>query len=322
MIAIVFNIGKYILSLKNFLKEKGNRHFTIMMIPHSEKKIFTFQISNFIIFFLFLIITFSVYSIVLYSIQSRKISSEINTITKTLNEYLSKKEIYDDVLSANFLVFSEYQNELKKIFSSINLQDNKKLWKSTFDNSEIYRYLNNKYSIHNTFLPENIYKIYSIKQKISDTQKHLDEIRLIMEARHELFDFIPSKWPIHGGQGYKTSDFGVRLSPFLGKTSFHTGVDIAWFPRTPIIAAARGYVAEISYKSGYGNTVLITHKYGYQTLYAHNAQILVQAGNSIEKGDIIALLGKTGRTTGPHLHFEIRVQGKPVDPWPYINTKF
>lgn len=304
------------------IKEIGNRHFTIMMIPHSEKQIFTFQISNFIIIFIILVIVFSGLSIILYSFQERKLINEIDTITRLAADFTLKKNKYDDALNTSFDIFDGYEQELKKIFSVLNIKNRKRIWKGIDDYNSIKEKLNKEYAITDQELPENIYKLHLLKEQIKFTSKHLKDIKTIFKTRLELLEYIPSKWPIIDGYGNKTSPFGIRISPFLGKKTFHTGVDIAWYEGTPVVAAANGTVIQVKYKSGYGNTVMIRHKYGYQTLYAHNNRIIVKEGQKVERGQRIALLGKTGRTTGPHVHFEVRVHGIPVDPWPYINTKF
>lgn len=116
-------------------------------------------------------------------------------------------------------------------------------------------------------------------------------------------------WPVNG---VITSDFGWR------KGDFHHGVDIAASSGTTIRAARPGRVVKTGWIGVYGLTVLIDHGNGIQTLYAHNSKVLVKVGDQVDKGEGIALSGNTGRTTGPHLHFEIRIDGKTVDPEHYL----
>lgn len=118
-----------------------------------------------------------------------------------------------------------------------------------------------------------------------------------------------------------TSEFGYRSDPFTGQTKGHTGIDIAVPTGTPVRAALPGVVTKATYNAGgYGYYVMIDHGNGMVTLYAHNSKLLVSVGDSVEAGDTVSLSGSTGRSTGPHLHFEVRVNGQRVNPRSYLPT--
>ncbi len=126
-------------------------------------------------------------------------------------------------------------------------------------------------------------------------------------------------WPIAKSGTYITSDYGIREHPIQGVIKKHTGIDIgnAGFG-APIIAAADGVVTMAGYYGGYGNCVIINHGGGISTLYGHGQTILTEVGKQVKKGDLIMEVGSTGNSTGPHLHFEVRVNGSCVDPMPYL----
>lgn len=127
-------------------------------------------------------------------------------------------------------------------------------------------------------------------------------------------------WPSPGY--YKiTSPFGYRNHPILKKKKLHTGIDIAVPSGTSVIAANAGKVIYAGYNGGYGNTVIIDHGGKISTLYAHNSKLLVKVGDVVEKGKAISKSGSTGLSTGPHLHFEVRENGQPVDPMKYLTSK-
>jgi len=126
---------------------------------------------------------------------------------------------------------------------------------------------------------------------------------------------LPTRKP---AVGYFTSGFGVRKSPYGGRIKMHEGLDIANRPGTPIRAPADGVVTFCNTKAGYGQTVIIDHGYGLETWYGHTRKILVAKGQKVRRGDPVALLGNSGRSTGPHVHYEVRVHGTPVDPLSYI----
>lgn len=129
--------------------------------------------------------------------------------------------------------------------------------------------------------------------------------------------------------GTVTSGFCVRANPFYGtsateteKTEFHTGIDIAAPLGSPIYACRDGVVTQISYSSGYGNYLIIDHGNGLETLYAHCSKITTVKGRNVSAGDVIAKVGSTGRSTGYHLHFEVRLDGQFQDPEPYLASLF
>ena len=124
-----------------------------------------------------------------------------------------------------------------------------------------------------------------------------------------------------GWESVVTSEFGYRSDPFTGETRGHTGMDLAVPTGTPVRAALPGTVTVSQYNAGgYGYYVMIDHGNGLSTLYGHNSRLLAQVGQTVEAGDIIALSGSTGRSTGPHLHFEVRVNGERTNPRFYLPT--
>ena len=125
----------------------------------------------------------------------------------------------------------------------------------------------------------------------------------------------PTIWPV---KGWVSSPFGFRSSPFSGRRVFHEGLDIAARYGLDIHATAKGIVVYAGDKAGYGKIVTIDHGYGYMTRYSHNSRITVKVGDKVNKGDVIAKVGSTGRSTGPHCHYEVLVNGIPVNPMKFI----
>ncbi|MDR9856018.1 peptidoglycan DD-metalloendopeptidase family protein [Paenibacillus sp. VCA1] len=129
----------------------------------------------------------------------------------------------------------------------------------------------------------------------------------------------PTLWPTESR--VMTSSFGYRTDPFTGKAAFHAGIDIAGDNGGPVYAAGAGKVTTADQSGARGRYVVIEHPNGLQTWYMHLSKVLVKEGESVDKGDKIALLGSTGRSTGPHLHFQVVKQDKPVNPLPYIRPE-
>lgn len=143
----------------------------------------------------------------------------------------------------------------------------------------------------------------------------LDDLVEQLEEKRTKLASMPSIWP---ARGWLTSRYGYRISPFTGRRHLHAGIDIAAKPGTMVIAPAQGRVRFVGRKGPLGNAVIIDHGYGVRTFYGHNSEIHVKVGETVVRGQQIASVGSTGRSTGPHLHYVVEVNGKPTDPLNYI----
>lgn len=128
----------------------------------------------------------------------------------------------------------------------------------------------------------------------------------------------PSGWPV---QGAIRSSFGGRSDPFSGEGAFHTGIDLQAVKGTRVHVTADGVVVRAGWDAGYGKLVVVDHGNGFQTYYAHLSQPLVVPGEEVRQGEVIGLSGATGRATAPHLHYEVRVKGVPVNPYRFLNPR-
>lgn len=127
----------------------------------------------------------------------------------------------------------------------------------------------------------------------------------------------PNIWPV---EGRITSNFGSRLDPFTGEGSVHRGIDISTSFGRPVLAPADGVVSYADYQSGYGRLVVVEHGHGLATRYGHLSAFAVADGQHIQRGEVIGYVGLSGRSTGPHLHYEVWVRGTPVNPYKYLRT--
>ncbi len=143
----------------------------------------------------------------------------------------------------------------------------------------------------------------------------LDELVLQLDDKHTKLSAMPSIWPT---KGWLTSRFGPRISPFTGRRQHHAGIDIAAATGTDIVAPAAGRVVFVGKKGPLGKTVVLDHGFGVRTLYGHNEDIYVKIGQELERGEVLASVGNTGRSTGPHLHYVVEVNGKARNPLDYI----
>jgi murein DD-endopeptidase MepM/ murein hydrolase activator NlpD len=142
-----------------------------------------------------------------------------------------------------------------------------------------------------------------------------EELLAVLRSNQNFFASTPSIWPT---EGFVTSGFGYRSSPFTGRREFHQGVDIAGPPGTPVYATANGQVIFAGKDGAFGLSVNINHGASIVTSYSHLHSIAVKVGQSVSRGELVGYMGSTGRATGPHLHYEVRLNGIPVDPMRYI----
>jgi murein DD-endopeptidase MepM/ murein hydrolase activator NlpD len=160
----------------------------------------------------------------------------------------------------------------------------------------------------------------SVSNTIDRQRERLIALESLMLNRKLSQAVTPSGWPVESG-GWISSPFGPRVDPFTGAASFHDGLDIAARFGSPILAVAEGVVTFAGADAGYGNLVEITHESGLVTRYAHASAILVKVGDRVRKGQEIARVGSTGRSTGPHVHFMVVKDGRPVDPISYLKSE-
>lgn len=158
-----------------------------------------------------------------------------------------------------------------------------------------------------------------IASLLADREQKLEAVELLLMNRDLAADAMPSGKPVK--KGWMSSGFGKRTDPFKGSKSFHRGLDFAGKRGSEVVAVASGIVTRSRKVSGYGNVVEIKHADGYSTLYGHNKENLVKEGEMVSKGQSIALLGSTGRSSGPHVHFEVHHNGKVVDPLRFVRAK-
>lgn len=160
--------------------------------------------------------------------------------------------------------------------------------------------------------------IAELMVKIEFDTDYLGSLEAKLLQQSVLKNTLPNSSPVH--VAFNSSSFGWRIDPFNGEKAFHEGLDFPADAGTPIYAAAGGIVSFAEQTSDYGKLVKIDHGSGLETRYAHSSKLLVKAGDRVEKGQLIAEVGNTGRSTGPHLHYEIRLNGNALDPRQYLKA--
>ena len=165
--------------------------------------------------------------------------------------------------------------------------------------------------------PDFVDAIHSLEQRIDNREQQLEILETLMANRKIEDEVFLAGRPIK--KGWMSSHFGLRTDPFTGRKAMHEGVDFAGKLGSEIIAVGSGVVTWSGERYGYGRLVEINHGNGFMTRYAHNMENKVEVGDIVKKGQTISLMGSSGRSTGPHVHFEVYKHGRPVDPATYIH---
>jgi murein DD-endopeptidase MepM/ murein hydrolase activator NlpD len=302
-----------ILNVFKYVMQKGKQRFTVMLIPHSEKKIFNFQIS----FFTLIFVTFSLGVVLvgffLLATHYTYTNEKITRVSLDLQNNEATMENLKDEISGIRKAGRSFKASMDNVMRVIGNQD----YLSAAVGGVGANYV----------APEetdggNLRELADLKSMTSlmeNSVEPLDEINKVLSTYKELLADTPTMWPLKGVRGNITTRFGWTIHPFTHLGYLHTGVDIAWALGTPVEATANGTVSQTGYTEDTGNFITIQHKYGFTTRYLHLLQIVTRKGNHVNRGDTIGYLGSTGLSTGPHLHYEVRLGANYVDPMNFLS---
>ncbi|MDI6699389.1 MAG: M23 family metallopeptidase [Candidatus Saccharicenans sp.] len=157
--------------------------------------------------------------------------------------------------------------------------------------------------------------LQAIKQRADAVEKNLNYMLHFFESQTAVLATTPTIWPT---VGWVSSSFGPRIDPFTGRNAFHAGLDIATNLNNPVVATADGVVIQVGFDKYKGNFVSVSHGNGFSTEYWHLNKYAVRSGQKVNRGQVIGYVGKTGKALGPHLHYEVHLNGKPINPIHYI----
>ncbi|MCP4680706.1 MAG: M23 family metallopeptidase [Desulfobacterales bacterium] len=174
---------------------------------------------------------------------------------------------------------------------------------------------NNSGSSNTEFVRSMHRSLDNLEEEVSSGLKDKTELYKFLESQKLLLASTPSIWPT---KGWLSCRFGNRISPFTGEKEFHRGIDIAARAGTSVLASADGIVSYTGWNGGLGRTLTIKHGYGLMTRYGHLKKFLVKKGQHVKRGETIALVGNSGKSTGPHVHYEVHLDKVPVNPTRYI----
>ena len=155
----------------------------------------------------------------------------------------------------------------------------------------------------------------NIKQQVRKTNETVGEIKEYLHIQRDIYFATPKGYPV---KGRISSSYGRRVHPRSGRRDFHSGIDLSARPGSKVQATAEGIVSYSGWSGGSGNLIVLEHGHGFSTVYAHNRSNLVKVGQKVQRNDVIAYVGSTGNSTGPHVHYEIWKKGKHINPYKYL----
>jgi len=271
--------------IKGFLK-KAFTPVTIMLIPHSKTRPVNFKVPFVGMFTTVVLCCFGivyVLSIAVDTFEYYRMKDKLNYYSQQFLE-----------LNKTMTALKKAENEFKRLFS---LKSREKVLENldTSDSGSI--------------------DMENLKHQIKSTVESVGEIKDYLRTQRDIYVATPKGSPV---VGKISSHYGQREHPRSGEENFHSGIDLSSSPGNPVKATADGIVSFSGWSGGSGNLIVLEHGHGFSTFYAHNRSIPVKVAKKVKRGDIIGYVGSTGYSTGPHVHYEIWKDGKPINPVNYL----
>jgi len=271
------------------ISRKAFTPVTIMFVPHSKTRPINFRVPFIGIFTSLILCCLGIiyfFSIAVDTFEYYEMKEKVNYYSQEFTE-----------LNATISALKKAENEFRGLFS---LGSKEKVLENvdTSDSGSI--------------------DLENLKQQIRITIESVGEIREYLKIERDVYVATPKGFPVRGDI---SSPYGHREHPRSGMENFHSGIDISTSPGNPVKATADGIVSFSGWSGGSGNLVVLEHGHGFSTFYAHNRKLNVKVGQKVKRGDIISYAGSTGNSTGPHVHYEIWKDGKPVNPKNYLKGR-
>jgi murein DD-endopeptidase MepM/ murein hydrolase activator NlpD len=290
--------------------------YTVVFVPHSEKKVYNFQITVLSLFLFFLLVGSIIGASLRYGVSYHVNQSVLSGKDSHLKDVQASLDQLRDETALLLREARGFETAFSGALSA--LSSDFKTKKSPSGD------LGSFFNIRET--PEGMLQeiddVRRLSAYLSSAAEPVKEIGAMLNSQSALLTEIPSIWPIKSGSRHISMYFGQNQNPFSGQPYIHKGIDISTYRSgDPVVTTADGQVVTIDYTEELGNYVLIKHKHGYYTRYAHLLSPRAKLGQRVQQGEVVGYIGNTGLSTGPHLHYEIRIGSDVVDPYRYINIR-
>lgn len=296
----------------------GRRKLTIMIVPHSQKKVINFQASIFSLVFFCVFITGIVISFFWFSQRALLTEHSLTSLERQTQEAQANLDNLKDETGSLLNAAQKFQNAFTGTLSVIGLDSSDGVSRAGLQGGDLSSLFGVRETVEGSL--REVDELQRLTGFLENSVQPMQEIGKLLESQGTVFSDIPSLWPIKGGIGHISMSFGQNKHPFTRQWYIHRGVDLSTFRAgDPIIATASGQVVAVEFSPGFGNFIIIQHKHGFFTRYAHLRSFRVQRGQRVQQGDIIGYIGNTGASTGPHVHYEVHIGSDVVDPIQFLN---
>ncbi len=291
----------------------GRQRITVMLIPHTEMKVVSFRLTVSSLVFGALLLPALVAALVIAQRDDTALSRLLAAGTSRLSQGQANLQVLRNRVTELDRVAQVFKVAIAKTSATLRIPVATDPPQSTTSTTS----LGLSPTVGAGADPASLSNVIGMMSSSIGT---LREISSLYESHVRVLRELPTMWPVQGGAGIITTNFGPAIEPFTHTMYLHVGIDIADSAGTPLVASGNGTVTQVAYQPlGYGNFVLIRHRFGFSTRYAHMMRVLVHVGERVKQGQVIGLMGSTGLSTGPHVHFEIHLGGHVIDPMYFMS---
>ncbi len=320
----VFNgVGAFFSIFKKFfvgLFKLFDGKLTVMIVPHANGKVINLQTNIFAMIMGFVIIIGLCCSFVYFNKKAIGNEVEVSRLRRENRETLASLDELRDENNNLLQTAKRFQTSLSQSLSLLGINQSTTVSSTINKNSDLSSLFDTQ-DISSGSLKETS-DIKQLTAYLEGAVQPVEEIGKMLENQGTLFTDIPNIWPIKNGIGHISMAFGQNIHPITQQWYIHKGLDFStWRSGDPVIATANGQVVTVGYDESFGNNVIIKHKHGIYTRYAHLSTIRVHKGDMVTQRQVIGTIGQTGIATGPHLHYEVHIGSSVVDPAKYVNIK-
>lgn len=313
-ISILKTIGNFFIRVVKIFDSK----LTIMIVPHSQGKVINLQTNVFSLVLGGVLIVGIVSSFLYFNRKAISSKIEIDSLVHRNSETLASLDELRDENTNLLQAANRFRSTLSQSLSSLGLDKSSE--KSVFSgNSDLSSVFSTGETAHG--IASESADIRELAAYLENSVEPIEQIGKMIENQKTLFKEIPNIWPVKNKKVHISQLFGPTTHAISGQWYIHKGIDFStWGFGDQIMATANGQVVFVGYDPSFGNNVVIRHKHGMYTRYAHMRNAIVKKGEMVSQGQTIGYIGNTGVSTGPHLHYEVRIGSDVVDPIKYINV--
>ncbi len=301
------------------LARKGNQRFTVMLIPHSERRTYNLQLSVFMLLSLGTLLLVVLCAFLVLSTHFTTTNERIAAVNRSLSaSELALESVGDEVIALQETMqeFRVLLDQLQRMLGSENLTASA-AFRGGGD-GDLAAFVSQPAALADE--SPGVTALRQLSAALDAAMTPLTELNDTVAAQRALLVDVPTLWPVRGG-GYVSFQFGPQRHPFTGAFYIHRGIDIAMRRGAGVVATANGTVQRVAYeRNNLGNVIEIAHKYGFVTRYGHLDRVLVEAGQTVQRGQPIGQMGSTGLSTGPHVHYEVSIGGQLRNPEEFLTV--